>query len=620
MPTRPLWQTASWTIVGALLIGLALFAASWASLQAVRQSDLARARDAADNLAHGLGIEIASEMRLVENALTTIALDYRHRTDTRPAAERLRAAIGEQHALLPFVGALRATDATGAIVVGLPQGSGPVSVGDRDYFLQARASENHIVSEPLVSPVAQEWGVVVALRLQSQSGDFGGVVCAELLGSHFQRLFAQMSVGESGAISLRTDTLALVARHSAGDPGSTRGLGSRDVSEELRRAFAERRDAGWYVSATALDQVERITAYRRVAGYPLTVLVGFSAETYLAPWSRHARRHWAIAAATFGLVVALCTFMLVQHRRQFAISAYASRLARQQNLILDNDMIGMVRVQHRRILWANRAMERLLGHAPRDLVGQPTRVLYGSDEAFEQTVHAADQALQRDGHFRTQLRMQTRTGGLLWVDLSGAALGAAESIWMLVDIDALKRNEEQAQHLALHDALTGLANRRLFEDHLRRSAAQARRSGEGFAVCYMDLDGFKDVNDRHGHDAGDTVLRCVGTRLGAELRSNDTVARLGGDEFAWILAGVGAAPDVQPVLVRCMEAVQRPIALDSGPHVRVGCSIGVALGGSAGGEEQALLAAADAAMYQAKQSGRGCFVFAPAQPAVQTGR
>ena len=610
MPTRPLWQTAVWTAVGALLIGLALFAATWASLDAARRSDLARARDAADNVAHALGIEIASELRLVENALTSVALAYRHQTDTRPAAERLRAAVAEQHALVPFASALRATDAAGAVVVGLPQGSAPVFVGDRDYFVQARAAPGAIVSEPVFSRLTQEWGIVVALRLQSRSGEFGGVVYAVLLASHFQRLFAQMSVGESGAISLRTDTLALAARYSAAEPHSTRGLGGREVSAELQRAFAQHREAGWYITPTALDQVERITVYRRVAGYPLTVLVGLGTENYLAPWASSARRHWSIAGATFGLVVAVFGFMLLQHRRQAAITTYASRLARQQSLILDNDMIGMVRAQDRRILWANRAVERLLGHAPAGLTGQSTRILYPSDAAFEETWRAAEPALRRDGRFRTQLKLATRTGGALWVDLSGAALNDTESIWMIVDIDALKHSEEQAQHLALHDALTGLANRRLFEDHLRRSAAQARRSGQAFAVCYMDLDGFKPVNDRHGHEAGDAVLRAVGLRLHNELRANDTVARLGGDEFAWILSGVTDAQDVRPVLQRCMEAVERPIALEDGTPVTVGCSIGVALSAVLGTDEQELLAAADAAMYEAKEAGRRRCAFA----------
>lgn len=610
MPTRPLWQTASWTIGGAVLIGMALFAATWASLDAARQSDLARARDAAGNLAHGLGIEIASELRLVENALTTIALDYRHRTDTRPVAERLRSAIEEQHALIPFASALRATDASGAVVAGLPPGGPPVAVGDRAYFAQARQSPRHVISEPLFSRVTQEWGIVVALRLHSQSGEFGGIVYAVLLSSHFQRLFAQMSIGESGAVSLRTDTLALAARHSAAEPASTRGLGGREVSAELQRAFAQRRDAGAYITPTALDHVERITAYRRVAGYPLTVLVGFSAENYLTPWASSARRHWAIAGATFGLVVAVFGFMLLQHRRQFAISTYASRLARQQNLILDNDMVGMVRVQDRRILWANRAMERLLGHAPASLPGQSTRILYPSDAAFEETWREAGPALRSAGHFRTQLRVQTRAGGALWVDLSGAALSDTESIWMIVDIDGLKHSEQRAQHQALHDALTGLANRRLFEDQLRRSAAQAQRSGEGFAVCYMDLDGFKPVNDHHGHEAGDAVLRAVGLRLHNELRANDTVARLGGDEFAWILSGVASAQDVHPVLLRCMDAIEQPIALDGGALVTVGCSIGVALSATVGTAEQELLAAADAAMYEAKQAGRRRCAFA----------
>lgn len=156
--------------------------------------------------------------------------------------------------------------------------------------------------------------------------------------------------------------------------------------------------------------------------------------------------------------------------------------------------------------------------------------------------------------------MKTCSAADLRVDLSGAAITEAPSLWMSASTFSSTASS-CAPHQALHDPLTGLANRRLLEDLLRRSLAQTRRTGQGFAVCCTDLDGFKPVNGRHGHDAEDVVLRTVGQRLCDVLRANDTVARLGGDGFAWILADVETALDAQPVLLRCMDAVQRPIAL-----------------------------------------------------------
>lgn len=233
------------------------------------------------------------------------------------------------------------------------------------------------------------------------------------------------------------------------------------------------------------------------------------------------------------------------------------------------------------------------------------RVLYPDQDSFEMVGEQGYGALHRKGRFHTQMKMRMHSGGDLWVDLSSATLSETESIWMVVDINQLKHSEASAQHLALHDPLTGLANRRLFEELLQQAVAQAGRQRQGLAVCYMDLDGFKPINDRHGHEAGDVVLREVGERLRCELRSNDSVARLGGDEFAWLLSGVDDEAEARAVLGRCLARVQQAIPLGEGRSVRVDASIGLVLDGRQEHSAQALLQAADAAMYQAKRAGTG---------------
>ncbi|PZP35119.1 MAG: GGDEF domain-containing protein [Roseateles depolymerans] len=603
--TQSLRAIAGWIVLGNLLLASVLVVAALFDLDSSRVAHTDKARETADNLAHSLSIELAAEFKLVDNALTTVAQRYR-RIEGRPEAEaELKQVLLEQERLIPFVRAVRVTDARGRVVLGLPEGMDSYSIAGRDYFLEASQASQTVVSEPLFSRVFNDWCVIVARRLDGADGRLHGVIYAVMSQDHFKQQFSRLAIGDQGAISLRSDSMRLVARYSASDPAGSAGLGAQDVSAALREHIADNAQAGWYVAPTAVDKVERLTTYRRLPGYPFTVLTGVSSQTYLAAWRADAQRLWAFTALLLGLIAFGSVFLYRQHRRQYKVAAYARRLAVEQNLLLDNDMVGMVRVRDRRVIWANRAVGRLLGRGEETLIGESTRVVYLDDEAFDEVGRLAYAALQGDGRFRTQIQMRTADGRDLWVDLSGAAVNESESVWMMVDVDKLKRSEALAQHLALHDPLTGLANRRLFEEHLSLGLAHAQRTGHGLALCYMDLDGFKPINDSHGHEAGDEVLKEVGSRLRRELRANDSVARLGGDEFAWLLTGVNDEARALALLERCEEVIQRPIPLSSGAVVQVACSIGLAFSGRHGSSSEDLLAAADDAMYRAKRSGRG---------------
>lgn len=166
----------------------------------------------------------------------------------------------------------------------------------------------------------------------------------------------------------------------------------------------------------------------------------------------------------------------------------------------------------------------------------------------------------------------------------------------------LKENEERFRKLAQHDALTGLANRLLLFDRLEHLLQRSRRSNKGFAVLMLDLDGFKLVNDTHGHAAGDALLAKIGRRLVSRVRSSDTVARIGGDEFAILLEDSASQTEAQLVADNLLEAIGEPITLESEAIVKVGGSIGIAIWPDDGNDAERLLRAADRAMYRAKSS------------------
>jgi diguanylate cyclase (GGDEF)-like protein len=174
--------------------------------------------------------------------------------------------------------------------------------------------------------------------------------------------------------------------------------------------------------------------------------------------------------------------------------------------------------------------------------------------------------------------------------------------------EAAEAAERQVRHLAHHDSLTGLANRVTFKRRLNEALATARRRGEGFAVLFLDLDHFKEINDTMGHLAGDAVLCQVSERLRHQVREVDTLARMGGDEFAIIQVETHEPQDVAVLCERLIAAVEREIEVD-GAEAMVGLSIGVALFPDDAPDADQLLAKADLALYRAKGQGRGTYCF-----------
>ena len=186
------------------------------------------------------------------------------------------------------------------------------------------------------------------------------------------------------------------------------------------------------------------------------------------------------------------------------------------------------------------------------------------------------------------------------------------------DITELRRNQARAEFLANHDPLTALPNRRLLEDRLRQALIQARRKQNMVALMMVDLDRFKTINDRFGHRFGDAVLLEAARRLCACVREVDTVSRMGGDEFVILLSELRQAQDAALVAQKILDAMSRPVEAE-GEVLRITCSIGIAEQHANGDDAQALLKAADIAMYAAKESGRNAYKFAAATVAAVAG-
>jgi diguanylate cyclase (GGDEF)-like protein len=211
-------------------------------------------------------------------------------------------------------------------------------------------------------------------------------------------------------------------------------------------------------------------------------------------------------------------------------------------------------------------------------------------------------------HYTMEKRYITRDGEVVWVMLAVSLAHDDEDqpahyVAQMQDITASRAAQELLAHRALHDPLTGLANRDLLMDRLAHALSRSARSARPTVVLFCDLDHFKDVNDDLGHETGDLVLVTIADRLTALVRTSDTVARLGGDEFVIVAEGLRTPAEQRALADRIRSALHEPVAV-AGSVVRTGASIGLAVSRPED-DARSLLREADATMYRAKARGRG---------------
>jgi diguanylate cyclase (GGDEF)-like protein/PAS domain S-box-containing protein len=264
------------------------------------------------------------------------------------------------------------------------------------------------------------------------------------------------------------------------------------------------------------------------------------------------------------------------------------------------------------IVSVNPAFTKITGYEADEVLGKTPRVL-NSGAQSPAFYEAFWYALKEKGAWQGELFNRRKNGEIYsqWLNITSArhADGTIASyISVFSDLTPLQETEKRLAFIAYHDTLTGLPNRELLLDRLGRATSQGRRSGQPFTLMFIDLDGFKAVNDRLGHEVGDRVLHQAARRLSESVREADTVARLGGDEFVIILPNLAGADHVGAVAQKLIRALSAPMSVD-GETVFIGGSIGCAEFPKDSKDEQTLLHQADEAMYVAKQAGGNTHAF-----------
>ena len=265
------------------------------------------------------------------------------------------------------------------------------------------------------------------------------------------------------------------------------------------------------------------------------------------------------------------------------------------------------------ILSVNQAFCKLTGYPANEVLGKTPRILQSGrqDKAFYAEMW---HQIRTVGYWQGEIWNRRKSGEIYPQLLSISAVKAENQmlthyVGVFFDISHLKDTAEKLDYLAHHDPLTGLANRLVLFARLEHSLETARRDRKSLALLMLDLDRFKDVNDSYGHLAGDELLQLVAQRLTSRLRGIDTVTRLGGDEFALLLEDLSHPQDAALVAAEIIEALSEPWRLSMGVEVRIGTSIGISLSPQHGKTSAELMQQADAALYLAKDEGRGTFKY-----------
>lgn len=312
-----------------------------------------------------------------------------------------------------------------------------------------------------------------------------------------------------------------------------------------------------------------------------------------------------------------------ERRAQVILRDISLRKLREQELQLAQTVFEttaeamMITDANKKIVAVNPAFTDITGYGRDQAMGQDPHILSSGrhDQAFYTEMWST---LAVNGHWRGEV-WNRRADGAAYVQrvtiscIRNRQGQITNYVGVFSDITREKEASEKLRHTASHDALTGLPNRALLHDRLEQAISKASRDDSGLALLFIDLDGFKPINDTHGHLIGDLLLQGVAERLRDCVRESDTVARLGGDEFVILSLNTASQQDAAIIAQKVLDTLARPFALN-GISAQVGASIGIALYPVHANSGEALLMAADHAMYAAKNAGRRCYRSAAALP------
>ena len=515
-------------------------------------------------------------------------------------------ALNRQGLLPPgLVFVVMIVDSDGRIAASNP-GTGGANLAGHPFFRFHRQSNSDTpyVSQTTTDDANPDWHIHFSRRLNDAAGRFAGAVVVAVDPAYFTSGYERSRMGEHGALGL------------FGSDGVLRALRVGDKVTWGGGAPASSDDSG-QLSASAWDGIRRYTSVRRLHGFSLSAMVGLAEPEQMAAFEQQRRNYlWLAGSGSAALVlvvalVCLLSWQMTKTRRRIRrfqeTYAAASEASVDAFFVMRSQCDDKGTIVDFVIEATNTRAEKMSGMSKQQLHGQKLCAVmpsYRSNGIFDDLVKVAllggvHEAEWQSNHPAIDQRWLHRQV----VPVEGGVVAIVR------DITERKMAEERIRHMAHHDELTGLPNRSLIRDRLEQAIRHARRNGRSVAVAFIDLDGFKLVNDGLGHNAGDDLLKVIGARMAGCMRRDDMLGRFGGDEFVIILADQPDDPmSVAPVLEKIRRAVNEPVLLE-GQEVQVSCSMGVAMYPRDGDDPTTLMMNADAAMYRAKDLGKNAFQF-----------
>ena len=594
-----------------------------------------------------LGLAIAEQTARSVQAVDLILLQLRAQITQRaiPSAAAFRTdlqiqAVQQQlsqlqHSL-PQSDAFSIVDAQGQLVNFSRRWPVPhIDVSDRGYFQYLRNHDDlgATVTGAMRNRLTGDWTFYVVRRLDGPQGQFLGLVLGAVDLRYFQDFYQALTGHGDLGVALFDRSGCLVASIPRAAPI---GMRLRLHNATWDRIVASGH-AGFFETLGVLRPGERLISVNPLHDYPLVVDVAVSKSKALAHW-----RHQAILAAIGTACAVLCTALLLRAltlqlrrlersetslaerntnleaaRRRMesqaeALGASERHLAEKSAVLTMtlnniNQGIFMVDASGRVAVWNARAMQLL--DLPSELIeSRPSLeavVAYQHDSGEFVLEAVPPRAVEAHLSRMPIVYERTRPNGTI-LEVQSVPLPEAGTVFTFFDVTARRRNEDRIRHLAHHDPLTNLANRTLLQQRLAEGVAHAQAQATCFALLYLDLDGFKLINDMRGHGVGDALLVQVAERLLAATNAGETVARTGGDEFA-IAVPVGEPGRSPTVLALDIIArLQTPFEIDGAP-CRISASIGIAQYPDHAVEAGDLLRNADIALYTAKANGAGLY-------------
>lgn len=481
----------------------------------------------------------------------------------------------------------------------------PIDISDREHFkVQVNNTKDTLfISKPLIGRASGKWSVQLTRRYLNKDGSFGGVVVASMDPAYFTSFYDQVKLGADTSVAMIGSDG--VVRSEGGGAIPQLALGQDLSRTDLFKRLQEIGDNGTFVEPRSTANESLVVTARQVSGYPLWVTVSTKElQIYQSAWSSLRRN--ALIAAFLTVLVLLALEKILQ------AEAKAEQKAKQLQLTLEHIGQGIMLVtKDRQIPVINQRCAELL-LLPQTIVDTPPPLddlisyevgndisqLWSSDRmaAADDDAGAQDQARSSIANFQ-------RSDGA-FIEVRKTWLSDGAFVQTFTDITKRRHAEAYITKLASEDPLTSLHNRRVFRAKMQEVCE--RSSTTRFAVLFMDMDRFKVVNDTLGHRTGDQLLIQVAKRLQSVLAESQVLARLGGDEFAILLPAIQSNGEVETVAQRIIEVLAEPFNVEENV-ITTGISIGIAIGPDHGKTADALLVAADLALYSVKVGTRGTF-------------